>query len=561
LRPRAWQAAGALILAVSVRAASAGVTADRIFVNGSIWTGNPKMPRVQAIAVRGDRILGLGTNADVRKMAEPKTETVDLKGRLVLPGFNDAHVHILSGGLSLATVGLENASSVEEMQRTIGAYAAAHKDSPWVTGRGWVYVAFPGGLPTRKLLDQVVSDRPAFMSSYDGHTGWCNTIALRVAGITRVTPDPPHGVIVRDAQGEPTGVLKEDAQALVEKFIPAPSEEDKSRALKAAFDLFASHGITSVQDARFDPEDLPTFERVIREGGLKVRIYAALPLEKNPSPELLERYKKLREAHRGPLLKFGAVKGFVDGVVEAKTAAMLEPYVGGGSGHLNWTPEELNSTVTLYDREGYQILLHAIGDRAIRVALDAYQEAARKNGPLPRRHRIEHVEVPQPADVQRFKPLGVIASTQAFFANPDKDTLETYSENLGKEREAHAMPFRLLDDSGAVQAFGSDWPVYSCDVLKGIYAAVTRQTPEGNPPGGWHPEQRISTEAAVRHFTRDAAYASFDEGQKGTILPGALADFVVLSENILEGPPETHLKAQVLLTVLAGQDTYRARGF
>ncbi|HWX23880.1 MAG TPA: amidohydrolase, partial [Vicinamibacteria bacterium] len=352
-----------------------------------------------------------------------------------------------------------------------------------------------------------------------------------------------------------------DAQALVEKFIPAPSEEDKSRALKAAFDLFASFGITSVQDARFDPEDLPTFERVIREGGLKVRIYAALPLEKNPSPELLERYKKLREAHRGPLLKFGAVKGFVDGVVEAKTAAMLEPYVGGGSGHLNWTPEELNSTVTIYDREGYQILLHAIGDRAIRVALDAYQEAARKNGPLPRRHRIEHVEVPQPADVQRFKLLGVIASTQAFFANPDKDTLETYSENLGKEREAHAMPFRLLDDSGAVQAFGSDWPVYSCDVLKGIYAAVTRQTPEGNPPGGWHPEQRISTEAAVRHFTRDAAYASFDEGQKGTILPGALADFVVLSENILEGPPETHLKAQVLLTVLAGQDTYRARGF
>jgi predicted amidohydrolase YtcJ len=247
----------------------------------------------------------------------------------------------------------------------------------------------------------------------------------------------------------------------------------------------------------------------------------------------------------------------VDGVVDAKTAGMLEPYTSGGNGILNWTQEDLNRTVAFYDRERFQVLLHAVGDKAIRMALDAFENAARANGTKGRRHRVEHAEVPHPADLPRFKALGVVASTQALFANPDKTVLENFAVVLGKERTAHADSFKLYDDAGAVQAFGSDWPVFSCEVLKGIYCAVTRMTPAGTPPGGWEPQGRIGVEAALWHFTRDAAYASFDEDAKGTISAGKLADFVVLSENVLLGPPETLLKAKVLLTVVGGQDTFR----
>ena len=544
-----------LTLALLAAAATGGseAPADRIFVNGRVWTGLPG-PRAQAIAVRGNRIAAVGTDAAVRALAGPATQVEDLKGRFVTPGLNDAHLHLLH----VETVDLAGAPDVPDIQRRIAEYARANPQAPWVTGRGWAYGAFPGGMPHKGQLDAVVSDRPALMTGYDGHTAWANSKALELAGIQRDTADPPSGAIGRDASGEATGVLKEAAIGLVRKHVPLPGAEEKYEALKRRLDEAASYGLTSVQNA--SALDLPVFERVLAEGGLKVRVYSALAFRKDPSAEDLAGYKALREKHRGPLLKLGAVKGVVDGVVESGTAAMFAPYVvTGGTGLPNWTAEDLNRTAALYDKEGFQIFLHAIGDKAIDMALDAYEQAAAVNGTSGRRHRVEHIEVPLAADLPRFKALGVVASTQALFANPDANTLNVYARNLGPVRAARAMPFRSLDAAGAVQAFGSDYPVFSMEALTGIYAAVTRTTPQGTPAGGWQAHERISAEAALRHFTVDAAYASFDEEEKGTLAPGKLADFVVLSDDILAPPAGRILKAKIALTVMDGRDTYRAR--
>lgn len=553
--PRMRQATGLVLAAGLIALAPAGGSeppADRVFVNGSIWTGAGG-PRAQALAVRGNRLTLVGTDAAARALAGPATEVVDLAGRFVAPGFNDAHLHLLH----VETVDLADAADVPEIQRRIADYARAHPEATWVTGRGWFYGAFPGGMPHKRILDEVVPDRPALMTGYDGHTAWANSKALQAAGITRETPDPPRGAIARDAAGAATGVLKEAAIGLVRKHVPPPSEEEKYRALKRRVAEAASYGLTSVQNA--SALDLPVFERVLSEGGLKVRVYSALTFQKDPAVEELARYKALREKHAGPLLKLGAVKGVVDGVVESGTAVMFEPYVvTGGTGLPNWTAEDLNRTAALYDKDGFQIFLHAIGDKAIHMALDAYEHAAKANRTSGRRHRVEHIEVPLLADLPRFKALGVLASTQALFANPDKNTLEVYAVNLGPDRASRAMAFRSLDASGAVQAFGSDYPVFSMEALRGIHAAVMRTTPEGTPAGGWNPRERISAEAALRHFTVDAAYASFDEAIKGTLVAGKLADFVVLSEDIAAGPPDRILKTKVLRTVMDGRDTFRA---
>jgi predicted amidohydrolase YtcJ len=543
----------AAALAIGAPAREVG-RADRIFVNGSVWTGEDDVGRAQALAVAGNRLLAVGTDADVRRLAGPRTVVVDLKGRFVCPGFNDAHLHLLH----VPAAELSDAADANQAQRRIAEYARAHPRSAWVIGRGWVYGAFAGGLPHKRLLDEAVPDRPAFMTGYDGHTGWANSRALAIAGITRATPDPPGGVIVRDAGGEPTGVLKErPAMALVRRHIPPPSGDEKYQALKQRLAEAASYGLTSVQNA--SEPDLPVFERVLREGGLIVRVYAALPFKKDLATGELARYRTLRARHRGPLLKFGAVKGFVDGVVESGTAAMFDPYlVTGGRGIANWTVDDLRRTAAFYDREGFQIFLHAIGDRAIHMALDAYEYAAKTNRSTGRRHRLEHIEVPLLSDLPRFKALGVIASTQALFCNPDQNTLEVYAANLGAERATRAMAFASIDAAGAVQAFGSDFPVFSMEALKGIYAAVTRTTPEGKPEGGWQPQERISAEAALRHFTRDAAYASFEDERKGTLAPGRLADLVVLSDDIMTCPEKRIEQMQVEMTVVGGRVVFAA---
>ncbi len=531
--------------------------ADRIFLHGNVWTGDPARPIATALAVRGPRILAIGSDLEIARHSGVGTQATNLKGGWVFPGFNDAHLHFLVVE-SLDLAGIDDLGGIK---RAIADYAKAHPEKAWIKGRGWAAAAFPGGAPDRRILDALVADRPAFLGDRDGHTAWCNSKALELAGITKTTLDPPNGVVMRDDKAEPTGLLKEAARNLVEILIPPPNAEERYQALKRLLDRAASYGLTSVQNASWSRDELPSFERVMDEGGLKVRFSFATPFVKDIGEEELAYYNQLREKYTGPLLKFGAVKGMLDGVVDMQTAAMFEPYVGGGNVAPHWTQEELNRSAAFYDENGFQIWLHAIGDKAINLALNAYEFVKRTNPDRERRHRVEHIEVPRLADIPRFKELGVVASTQALFANPDKTTLENYAVLLGPERASHANAFKLLDDAGVVQAFGSDFPVFSMEALKGIYCAVTRTTPEGTPAGGWYPANRIPAEAALRHFTIDAAYASFDEKDKGTLSVDKLADFVVLSENILEPPPERILKAKVLLTVMGGQDTFRAPEF
>ncbi len=464
------------------------------------------------------------------------------------------------GSLSLEELRLDDAETFGVLTQRVKDWAAAHPDAYWVTGEGWTYAAFPDGLPSRLQLDALVPGRPAFLVSYDGHTGWANSMALRLASVTRETADPPGGAVVRDAKGEPTGVLKESAMDLVERLVPKLLPHEKERALRRGIVQVAAWGLTSVHQAGIGEEELELLSRAL-EAVPRLRVYAALDIERNPTPEALARQEALRRRFSEGRLRVGAVKGYVDGVVEAKTAAMFEAYAGGGTGLPNWTQEELDRAVAAYDKAGWQVMLHAIGDRGIDMALTAFERAARANGTSGRRHRVEHVEVPRAADLPRFKAAGIIASTQAMFPYPNRNHLGVYVPTLGPERARRALAFKAIDDAGAVQAFGSDWPVFTAEVVRGIACAVTRTTVEGTPAGGWEPSQRLTAEAALRHFTRDAAFAEHAEQEKGTLAPGKLADFVVLSQDLLAVPPERIKDTKVLLTVLGGQDSFRAREF
>lgn len=559
-------------LALASALPTAAQPADRVFINGKVWTGEDAHPLAEAVATRGDRIVAVGSTRDIRALAGPESAVVDLKGRLVTPGFQDSHLHF--PGSSVNSVELDGLETLAAFQQRLAEFAKSHPALTWISGGGWGYSAFPNQTVHRKYIDAVISDRPVYVSERDGHMGLANSKALELAGITRDTPDPPNGHIVRDAKGEPTGELKEAAQRLIRSRMPARTRDDVYEALLKHMDEAAAQGLTSVQNASWDPGDQPVYLRALAAGALKLRFHFATPmlpgegtaprehnLKKALTADDLAAYRELRDAFRGPLIRFGSIKGVLDGTVDARTAAMFEPYVGGGTGIPFWEADDLNRTVALYDKEGFQVLLHAIGDKAINMALNAFENAAKTNGTSGRRHRVEHAEVPLRSDLPRFKQLGVIASTQALFASPDATVLENFAVLLGPERASRADSFKLYDDAGAVQAFGSDWGVFDFSPLKGIYAAVTRMTPQGTPAGGWYPDGRVSVEAALRHYTRDGAYATFDEQERGTLAPGKLADFVVLSKDILTVPASDITKTKVLLTVMGGRDTHRDREF
>ena len=552
---RAGFLASLLLAAATVPALAAGAPATA-YVNARVWTGDTARPAAEAFAVQGERFVAVGSSGDVLRTAGPGAIVVDLQGRRVVPGFNDAHWHLPAR----RSARLDNAGSVEEIQRRLLEYAKSQPADGWIVGRGWMPTDFPDRRAHRRYLDAILPDQPVVIRDRDGHQALANSRALALAGVTSATPDPPDGRITRDSDGAPTGLLQEGAAGLVTDLLPPLSADDTYRLLLEELAAASSLGITSLQDATdvgLTDNERGALERAQLEGRLTVQYLAAVPLHPNPTPEQLRQVVEMRDASRGSLLYYGFAKGMLDGTVDAKTAFMLEPYVGGGNGLPFYTQADLDRDVAAYDRAGLQVGLHAIGDGAIRMALDAYAHALEVNGPRDRRHRVEHVEVPALADIPRFRTLGVIASTQAIFATPDVSTLENYAPLVGPQRAARAQPFRLFDEAGAVQAFGSDYPVYPMDPLLGIYTAVTRQTRAGTPPGGWYPQNRISVEAALAHFTRDAAYASFDETDKGTISRGKYADFAVLSEDILAGPPQRLLDARVVLTVMRGRVTHR----
>jgi predicted amidohydrolase YtcJ len=558
--------AACLIAASAVAADRNAGHVDRLYVNGKVWTADDARPLAEAIAVRGDRIVAVGSSAELRRLASSETQVIDLHGHLVVPGLQDSHLHF--PGPPIHSVKLDGIETLPGFQRALADFAKSHPEREWITGAGWGYSAFPNQTVDKKYVDAVIADRPVYLFERDGHMGIANSKALHMAGITRDTPDPPNGHIMKDAHGEPTGELKEAAQSLIR--LPEPTLDEVYDSFLEHMQEAAADGLTAVQNASWAPRDEPVYERALAADAFKVRIRFApmiLPgqggaprghvLKTALTEADLAEYKRLRDTFRGPVMEFGAIKGVLDGTVDARTALMSEPYVGGGMGIPFWEQDDLNRTVALYDKAGFQVLLHAIGDKAIHMALDAFEYAAKVNGTSGRRHRVEHGEVPRLADLPRFKQLGVIASTQALFAMPDATVLTNYAVLLGPERAAHANAFKLYDDAGAVQAFGSDWAVFDFAPLKGIYTAVTRLTSEGTPKGGWYPENRISVEAALRHYTRDGAYANFDEDKRGTLTAGKLADFVELSMDLLTIPPEQIKDAKVLRTVMGGRETYR----
>jgi len=531
---------------------------DLIITNGRVYSGKGDK-LAEALAIRGNKILLVGSNRDVKRLRRAQTAIVDAHGATVLPGFNDSHLHLLSGGLAFSELDLTGATTLDAVKVAISDYAVAHADRQWIVGRGWIYDAF-NGLPTRQQLDALVPDRPAYLTAYDGHTGWANTAALKLAGITRKTPNPANGTVVSDPRtGEPTGALQEQATDLMEAALPQPTRDEQLRALRSAIAQALKFGVTSVQNASGSPDELDLFGTLRDSGELNLRVYNALSAGATLSDADLDRLDAVRRRYPDdPLLKAGAVKLLVDGVVESHTAALLAPYADTPtSGHPTYTQAQLNRIVTMLDRRGWQVLIHAIGDRGVRMALDAFEVAQAANPPPPRgrRHRIEHIEIIAPADVPRFAKLGVIASMQPLHSNPAPDLMSVWTTNLGAERSARGWMYGTLLKSGARLAFGSDWPVVTLDPRPGLHVATTRTSPEGLPEGGWIPEQRLTLSQAIDAYSAGAAFASFDDQRKGTLAPGMLADIVILTSDIF-APDAKLLEAQVAVTVFDGRVVY-----
>ena len=537
---------------------------DSVVVNARIYTVNPQQPWAEALAIRGEKILAVGSTREINRYRGPTTRVIDAQGRLVLPGFTDCHIHFMEGSLGLLHVDLNGAATVREIQKRVSAYAVAHPHDEWILGMGWTYPLFaPSGMPDRKILDEVVLRRPVFLEAYDGHTSWANSKALAVAGITLETPDPPNGKIVRDEDGQATGALLEEAGGLVSKFAPKPSRDERLAALRKGLHEANRVGLVRVHSAGGDFEWLDLYDELRRKGELTVRQYIAYFL--NP-PELtpadIEKVEQARRTYRDDWIAAGAVKTMLDGVVEAHTAAMLAPYSDDPtkSGKLFWDSAKYQQAIAELDRRGFQIFTHAIGDRAVRLALDAYEQAQTKNHTSDARPRVEHIETITAEDIPRFGRLGVIASFQPLHAYPDDDTLKIWARNAGPDRAGRAWAWHSIEATGGRLAFGSDWPVVTLSPWPGVQNALTRQTTEGDPPGGWLPKERISLEDTIKAYTLGAAIAGRREMTEGSLEAGKLADLIVLSQNLFEIPPNQTGKTEVMLTMVGGRVVYESPG-
>jgi predicted amidohydrolase YtcJ len=473
---------------------------------------------------------------------------------MLVPGFIDTHVHFLTGGFGLASVHLRDAKTPAEFVARIKAYAATLPSGAWITEGNWDHEQWGGELPRRDWIDSVTPNNPVWINRLDGHMSLANSLALKAAGVTPATSDVSGGTIVRYPDGEPTGVLKDNAASLVNRVVPDPPPEQHDRALDAAMRFVAEHGVTTIHNMG-SWEDLAVFERAHRTGRLHTRIYAAVPLAT---------WERLRDrvaaTGRGDgWLKIGALKGFVDGSLGSHTAAMLDPFTDTptDTGLFVNTPADLHQWVSGADGAGLHVMVHAIGDRANRVQLDIFERVARENGPRDRRFRIEHAQHLHPADVARFAQLAVIPSMQPYHAIDDGRWAEKV---IGPQRARGTYAFRSLLDAGARLAFGSDWFVAPPTPLEGIYAAVTRRTLDDLRPGGWVPEQKITVEEALRAYTRGAAYAEFAEADKGVLARGMLADLVLIDRDLTRIPPETIRDARVMLTVVGGRPVFERDG-
>jgi predicted amidohydrolase YtcJ len=537
--------------------------ADIIVVHGRVYTENAKQPWAQAVAIHGGKIVAVGDDPVIERMRGMGTKVINAGGKLVLPGFTDCHVHFLGGSLGLGRVDLAGAKDVPDIQKRLRGYAAEHPGDGWILGRGWNYAMFgTETLPHKKYLDEIFPDRPVFLGGYDGHTYWANTKALALAGITRETADPANGAIVRDPQtGEATGALKEAASGLVSKVVPKPTQAEKLLALRAGMKWANEHGITRVHSAGGDFEILDLYDEMRHRGDLSVRMYVAYFL--NPPelrPQDLEAIDSARKKFHDAWIDAGAVKFMVDGVIESHTAAMLEPYTDDPSlkWKLFWEPERYNAAVAELQKRGLQLFTHAIGDYGVRTALDAYEYSTEKNHKRDLRPRIEHIETINAADIPRFGKLGVIASMQPLHSYPDSDTLDVWARNIGPDRASRAWVWKSIADAGGQVAFGSDWRVVTRNPWEVIQTAVTRQTSEGKPEGGFVPGQRLTVAQAIGGYTLGAAFAGRRETTEGSLEIGKLADLIIVSQNVLEIAPANLGKTKVLTTIVGGRVVYQA---
>ena len=536
--------------------------ADLVVVNANVRTMDSKLQSAQAVAVFGNRIAAVGTNEEVRRLAGARTRVVDAKGALVLPGFNDAHVHFLSGGFQLSSVDLRDAATPREFAERIRRFSEKLPAGRWITGGDWDHERWPNvngsaPLPTKELIDSFTRDRAVFVNRLDGHMALANSYALRLAGVTRDTPDPPGGLIVRDSKtGEPTGILKDAAQSFVWKVFPDPSREEKLQAARAATEHAAAHGVTSVQDMSAG-NDVGVYQSLLDRGELKTRIYAVSPL---PDWERLGRVGILR-AFGGDMLRIGGLKGFADGSLGSTTALFFDPYndaptTRGLPGDEMFPEGAMLKRVEAADAASLQVLIHAIGDKANDTILSIYEQVSKEHGERDRRFRIEHAQHLRAQDIPRFGRDHVVASMQPYHCIDDGRWAE---KRIGHERARGTYAFRTLLDTGAVLAFGSDWSVAPLDPVLGIYAATTRRTLDGKNPRGWIPEQKITVEEAVRAYTVGSAYAEFTEQSKGTITPGKLADIVILDRDIFKIDPIEIEKVKVVMTIMDGRVVYEKK--
>lgn len=549
-----------LLAAIFPFVGMAQIVPDTVLVHGKIWTENPRQPEAEAVAILGNHVAAVGTSSEILKLASPTTQVIDLAGRRVVPGFNDAHVHFVSGGTSLASVQLGDTRSELEFRQRIAAYAQKQPKGEWMLEGEWDHERWsPARLPTHQSIDDVTPDNPVFVSRLDGHEALANALAMKLAGIDRGTKDVPGGVIVRDAEGNPTGVFKDAAQGLIERVIPPPDAQQIRTAVEAAEKYAAENGVTSVQDMSAAPDTLSVYEALLHEGKLRVRIAGQQPL---PAWKRLAA-PGIQGNFGNDMLRVGRLKGFADGSLGSTTAWMFQPYAdapntsGIPSDELS-RPDEMYANIRDADKAGLQVAIHAIGDRANNTILNFYERVERENGPpsspLGRRFRIEHAQHLLPTDIPRFASLHVIASMQPYQCIDDGRWAE---KRVGAERLKTTHAYRSLLDAGAVLAFGSDWPVAPMVPLMGIYGAVTRRTLDGKNPNGWIPEQKITVAEAIHAYTVAAAYAEDEENVKGSIAPGKLADLVVLSEDIFQIDPIEIENTRVDMTIFDGQIIYR----
>lgn len=531
--------------------------ADMVLINGKIWTVDKEQPVAGSVAIKDGKILAVGSNKKIKQYIGSGTQVTDLKGKLVLPGFNDNHTHFVGAGFNLMGVDLKDVDSEAEFGMRLAEASKKLPPGSWITGGNWDHDRWPGSnLPTAELIDKYVPDRPVLVNRYDGHMSVANSLALEMAGIDANTPDPPGGIIIRKTgSGEPAGILRETAASLVARIIPPHSKAEIRQAIETSLKHARQQGMTSIHQVDIQPLELEIYQELFSEGRLTSRIYGFIPLANR------HRFADIQAGIKPECkewLILGGLKAFLDGSLGSSTAMFFEPYTQdpSTSGIYVVDPDELKQQMAEADKMGLQLAIHSIGDRSNSDLLDMFHEIIRINGPRDRRLRIEHAQHMHPKDFQRFADLDVIASMQPYHAIDDGRFAEL---RIGAERCKTTYAFKSFLDHGVTVAFGSDWDVAPLNAILGIYAAVTRRTLDGKHPGGWYPEQKITVEQAIYGYTMAPAYASFQEDLKGSITPGKVADIVVLSDDILTIPPEQIEDTEVICTIVNGKVVFEKK--